>query len=260
MNKLKNRLVFGTASLHHLPFSYQRLNLINTVFESGINKFDTAPAYGNGINEYELGKALQGNRHRCEINTKFGIPIPIYHSTARHFFHFYRLIDKISRDSEKAYQQRNFSVSEMEKSLIASLKRLKTDYIDTLLIHEPLTQSNIFDLTELLLQAEKLKAAGKIRFFGIAGDLKNLDSNIFKSFDILQTQFEDINYIKNYPYKRILAYGSYKSFIDSKTNSNYPEFLFNNLSAHNNLDIIISTNSTQHLEKTLKIFNENNNS
>ena len=241
-------------------FHIKGIKLLNTAFDSGIQKFDTAPAYGNGINEYELGKAIKGNRNKCEINTKFGIPISIYNSAARHFFHLYKLIDKLSGSSKKAYQERNFSVSEMEKSLNASLKRINTDYIDTLFIHEPINQSNILNLPELLLSAEKLKKAGKIKFFGAAGNLKNLDINILKSFDILQTQFEDINYLNNYPDKRILSYGSYKSFMNSKENSNYPEFLFNNLRVHNNLDIIISTNSIEHLEKTLKIFNENSNS
>lgn len=260
LNNLRHRLVFGTASLHHLPFSYQRISLLHSAFDSGIQKFDTAPSYGNGVNEYELGNALKGHRNNCEINTKFGIPISIYHPVARHFFHLYKLVDKLTRSSNKAYQVRNFNVCEMEKSLNASLKRLNTDYIDTLFIHEPINQGNILNLPELLLSAEKLKQAGKIKFFGVAGDLKNLNINILKSFDILQTQFEDINYLNNYPDKRILSYGSYKSFINGKTNSYYPDFLFNNLQANNNLDIIISTNSIEHLEKTLKIFNENSNS
>lgn len=258
MNNLKNRLVLGTASLHHLPFSYQRVKLINAAFDAGINKFDTAPAYGNGINEYELGNSLRGKRNKCAINTKFGIPIPIYHSSARHFFHLYKLIDKFSGSSKKAYQKRNFSVSEMQKSIHNSLKRLKTDYIDTLFIHEPLTQDTLINLPELLSGAEKLKTEGKIKFFGVAGYLKDVDVNILKSFDILQTRFEDINYLKNYPNKKIIAYGSYKSFISDKPNSNYPDFLINNLSANKNLEIIISSNSIDHLEKTIKIFNENN--
>lgn len=253
-------MIFGTASLHHLPFSNQRDKLISSVVEAGINKFDTAPAYGNGINEYELGKVLQGKRDKFEINTKFGIPIPIYNTPARHIFHLYKLVDKISGSSEKAYLQRNFSVYEMEKSLYASLKRLKTDYIDTLFIHEPINQTNTLNLPELLLLAEKFKKEGKIRYFGVAGDLKNLDKNMLYSFDVLQAQLDDINYLNNFSDKRIIVYGSFKSFISSKTNSSYSHFLINNLKTYSNADMIISTKSTQHLRNTLKIFNEDINS
>ena len=113
----------------------------------------------------------------------------------------------------------------MEKSLHSSLKRLNTDYIDTLFIHEPLNQNNLANLSEILLYAEKLKTEGKIRFFGVAGYLKDLDKNILASFDILQTEFSDINYLNDYSDKRIVAYSSYKSFIKDKANSDYTDFL-----------------------------------
>lgn len=257
MKNLRNRLVFGTGSIHHLPFSFQRANLIHSVFDSGINKFDTAPAYGNGINEYELGKALQGKRGQCEINTKFGIPVSMYHIFAKHFFHFFRLADKLFGNTDKAFQERNFAAAEMEKSLHASLKRLKTDYIDTFFIHEPINQANLDNLSELVLLADRFKAEGKIKSFGIAGSLKELDITFLKSFAVLQTKFEDINYLKNYSDKRIVAYSSYKSFVNDKTKNNYSDYLCNALSTQNNLEIIVSSNSIKHLEETLKTINEN---
>jgi aryl-alcohol dehydrogenase-like predicted oxidoreductase len=255
-----NRLVFGTGSLHHLLFSRQREKLIKAAFDNSINKFDTAPSYGNGINEIELGRVLKESRNKCEINTKYGIPVPMYHLSGRHLFHLYRLADKVIGSTKNGFQKRDFSVSEMENSLHASLKRLNTDYIDTLFIHEPLHQDNITNLPEILLFAEKLKSQGKIRFFGVAGYLKDLDKNILKSFDILQTEFSDINYLNEHSDKRIVAYSSYKYFTKDKTNSSYPDFLINNLRTHTNLEIIITSNSIQHLEKTLKVFNENSQS
>lgn len=260
MKILINRLVFGTGSLHHLLFYRQREYLIKTAIDYGINKFDTAPSYGNGINEIELGRALKGKRDKCEINTKFGIPVPIYHSSGRHLFHLYRLADKVIGSTKNSFQKRDFRVSEMVKSLIASLKRLNTDYIDTLFIHEPIHKNNLTNLFEILLFAEKLKTEGKIRFFGVAGYLKDLDRHILKSFDVLQTEFLDIDYVNDHSDKRIVAYSSYKAFLKDKTNSNYSDFLINNLRTHTYLEIIITSNSIPHLEKTLKVFNENSQS
>jgi aryl-alcohol dehydrogenase-like predicted oxidoreductase len=260
LKNLTNRLVFGTGRLHHLLFSSQREKLIKTAIDNGINKFDTAPAYGNGIDEFELGRVLKGSRDKCVINTKFGIPVPMYHSSGRHLFHLYRVADKVIGSTKNSFQKRDFRVSEMETSLHASLKRLNTDYIDTLFIHEPFHQKNLTNLPEILLFAEKLKTEGKIRFFGVAGYLKDLDKNILQSFDILQTEFSDINYLNDLSDKRIVAYSSYKYFIKDKTNSSYPDFLINNLRTHTNLEIIITSNSIQHLEKTLKVLNENSQS
>ena len=54
-----SHLLFGVGSLHHLPFRSQRLRILRQALDLGFRHFDVAPAYGNGLNELELGLALQ---------------------------------------------------------------------------------------------------------------------------------------------------------------------------------------------------------
>lgn len=69
-----SRLGFGTASLHHLLSSGDRQSLLETAFDHGFTHFDTAPLYGDGMAERELGKFLASKREKVTIGTKFGFP------------------------------------------------------------------------------------------------------------------------------------------------------------------------------------------
>ena len=89
----------------------QAVEMVHTALELGINFFDTAPNYGLGTSETRIGKALQGHdRSKVVINTKFG---------------------------HTDMGMLNFDANYIRKSLEGSLKRLQTDYIDSLIIHNP---------------------------------------------------------------------------------------------------------------------------
>src|SRR5215472_15507780 len=68
-----SRLGFGTSRLHHL-FKNDRQRLLSAAADLGFKHFDTAPAYGDGVCEAELGKFIRGQRERFVIVTKYGIP------------------------------------------------------------------------------------------------------------------------------------------------------------------------------------------
>lgn len=118
--------------------------LVHKALELGINFFDTAPNYGHGSGEERLGKALKGHsREKIVINTKFG------HT------------DKGTLD---------FGVNHIRQSLEGSLKRLQTDYVDSLIIHNPPTSvldGNKNDHYEVL---ERLVEEGKIKAYGASVD------------------------------------------------------------------------------------------
>src|SRR2546429_8200098 len=59
-----SRLGLGTASLHHLLWSSERMQLLKTALDCGISHFDTARMYGEGLAERELGRFLTGGRQR----------------------------------------------------------------------------------------------------------------------------------------------------------------------------------------------------
>ena len=82
---------------------------IRAAIDQGINYFDTAPYYSNGRDEEILGETLKGQRNNVVISTKVG----------------YTEIGDDHRSS-----------SGLMKQLNESLKRLKTDYVDILQIHE----------------------------------------------------------------------------------------------------------------------------
>jgi aryl-alcohol dehydrogenase-like predicted oxidoreductase len=119
-------------------------NMINKSLDLGVNFFDTAPNYGHGTSELRLGKALKKtDRSKIVINTKFG-----------------------HTDSGKT----NYSSKYIRESLEGSLKRLQSDYVDSIIIHNPPSEyldGNKNDHYEIL---EKLMDEGKIKAYGASLD------------------------------------------------------------------------------------------
>jgi aryl-alcohol dehydrogenase-like predicted oxidoreductase len=113
--------------------------LTDIALDNGVNFFDTADMYSEGVSEEMLGKALEGKRHKAVVTTKCG----------------FMLEDGINNDGHS--RRKLFSACE------ASLKRLKTDYIDLYLIHS-------FDFTtpfeEFLSALNDLVKQGKVRYIG----------------------------------------------------------------------------------------------
>lgn len=120
----------------------QAIKLVHEALDRGCNFFDTAPNYGGGNSESLLGEALSGKRSEAVINSKFG-----HHPD-----------NSLNFDSQK-----------IRSSVEESLRRLKTDYLDSILLHNPpfeiLTGS-----TEHFEVLESLKQEGKIRAYGASVD------------------------------------------------------------------------------------------
>lgn len=72
-----SRLAFGTSRLHYVGQA-DRQRLLALAVDCGICHFDTAPVYGDGLAERELGRFLKGRRSGLLIATKYGVaPDPI---------------------------------------------------------------------------------------------------------------------------------------------------------------------------------------
>lgn len=116
--------------------------LVQAALAKGIDFFDTAPGYGNGKSESILGEALEGNRDSVILSTKFG---------------------------HRADGTTDWRVEAIEPSLRESLKRLRTDYADCLLLHNPsleILHGNTGHWEEL----RRLRKLGLIRGFGASID------------------------------------------------------------------------------------------
>jgi len=110
-------------------------------FEVGVNFYDTADAYGNGLAETVMGKALKPlPRDRIIIATKG----------------FWNWQPDLKRFGD-------MSASHLTSACEASLKRLQTDYIDLYQVH---AYDQLTPVSQTVEALEKLKKQGKIRHYG----------------------------------------------------------------------------------------------
>jgi len=114
--------------------------VLNQAIDEGINLLDTADIYGGeGASEELMGKALEGKRHQVVLATKFAGPMgegPMSKGTSRN-----HIIDAVD----------------------ASLRRLKTDYIDLYQVHFPDKKT---PMEETMRALDDLVRAGKVRYLG----------------------------------------------------------------------------------------------
>jgi L-galactose dehydrogenase len=129
--------IYGNLTLDQI-----RRTVVRSI-ESGINLIDTSPYYGLTKSESNLGEVLQhGWREKIILCSKAG------------------------RNDRAAF---DFSPEAMRRSVEASLKRLRTDYLDILIAHDIEFTDNfekVFTETRDVLHA--LKKEGKCRFIGMS--------------------------------------------------------------------------------------------
>jgi aryl-alcohol dehydrogenase-like predicted oxidoreductase len=113
--------------------------VVDEALDLGINYFDTANSYGIGKSEATLGAALEGKRQQAIVATKFG--------------------NRWGDGPNDAGASRMAIVNACE----ASLKRLKTDYIDLYQLHWP---DRATPIEETLRALDDLVRAGKVRYIG----------------------------------------------------------------------------------------------
>ena len=167
-----SRLSFGTASLHHLPTSRRRQDILAAAFDHGFTHFDTAPYYGFGIAEQELGRFLRGRRGLVTVTTKIGLYPPggLHPNTVSVWMR--KVAGKVLPAFSRAVV--DWSIAAASKSLDRSLRRLGIDQIDLLLLHDPIpaaVQSEVF-----LDWLRKKEDEGRIRAWGLAGDVNTMDT------------------------------------------------------------------------------------
>src|SRR5215831_8008708 len=242
-------LLFGVGSLHHLLFRTQRLRILRQALDIGFRRFDVAPAYGNGLNELDLGVVLYGYGAECQVTTKFGIPVHLYGARHPNLFPLVRGVRKLVDPHYGAeYKRRLLSRGEMTRSLEGSLERLKRDYVDDFMIHEPLdilTRDQIADLHET---AGRLKEQGKILRWGACGPAASIGQFVHDpEFDVFQFPLDDIEKVGPQPSRRRIGYGVHRSYLTSSCSRNisFPEFVSDRLK-NLSIDLIVATTSRIH--------------
>ena len=130
--------------------SLDAVDLVRAAFDAGITTFDTAEQYGGGRSETVLGKALEGIRHETVIVTKVG----------------YLPGTDGAQDLHMDYEPQDFSPSRIRAACDLSLRRLRTTYLDALLLHDP--PLHIVRQADPFEALRRLQQAGKIRWWGVS--------------------------------------------------------------------------------------------
>jgi len=172
------RVGFGCAALLGPLSPKESEQLLLTALESGIQYFDTARMYGSGEAEGVLGHLTAEHRHRMILVSKAGIlppsrsvPVRVARKAAGIGLRaFPDLQRKILDIPPLGARLGVFDLPSLNASLDTSLRELRTDYLDILLLHEIApTQTN----AALMVWLEDMKRIGKIRSFGIASDFSD---------------------------------------------------------------------------------------
>jgi len=134
------------------------IDSVKASIDHGVTTLDTAPFYGFGLSEEMIGEAIQGyDRTKIQLLTKFGLVWDGSNQGKGAFF--FDAAENGQQIPVYRYAAKTSIIHEVE----ASLKRLKTDYIDLLQIHwpDPTTEiSETMEALELLIQQGKIRAAG----------------------------------------------------------------------------------------------------
>ena len=159
-------IIMGCMRIAPLSTS-QAAKMISTAREYGINYFDHATCYGRGDAEVRFGDGMREagiKREDVYIQSKCGLML----------------------------KDREFDWSKdcIITSVDGILERLKTDYIDTLLLHRP---DLLFDPEEVASAFEELEEKGKVRYFGVSnvtpGQLELLKKYVKQPLVFNQLQF-----------------------------------------------------------------------
>jgi aryl-alcohol dehydrogenase-like predicted oxidoreductase len=134
---------------------------LNAAFEHGINFFDTANVYGDGHSEHLLGSVFRHRRDSVIIATKAGM-------------------EDLETDPV-------FNAVRIRNSVVGSLRRLQSDYIDIIQLHNP-TLQDIENNDELLKELEKLRQEGLVRAIGVSLKSPQLGAGLISAIkpDVVQ--------------------------------------------------------------------------
>jgi len=127
----------------------EMIDLMHHCIELGISTFDHADIYGGYSTEAEFGNAFEDSRiprEKLQLISKGGIQM-------------------VSKNRKTKLKHYDYSKEHVIWSVEQSLKNLKTDYLDLLLLHRPSPLINPEEIGEALM---KLKEAGKIKDIGVS--------------------------------------------------------------------------------------------
>lgn len=165
-----SNMIMGNMRLPQLSVT-EAEKLIRTAMEEGINFFDHADIYAGGKSEELFAEAIGMNnrvREKMIIQSKCGI-----------------------RAQENYF---DFSKEHILQSVDGILKRLKTEYLDILLLHRP---DPLMEPIEVAEAFDLLYQSGKVKYFGVSNfnpmQIALLQKDLSQKLVINQLQFSIVH-------------------------------------------------------------------
>ena len=163
---------WGIWGANHSESGVQKL--IETSLEEDLYTFDHADIYGGYTTEELFGNAfseMKINREKIQLITKCGICMP-------------------SEKKNFPLKYYNYSKEYILNQVDESLKNLKTDYIDLLLLHRP---SPLINPEEIAAAFGVLRSSGKVGDFGVSNFTTSQFDLISKYFPQLVTNQVEVS-------------------------------------------------------------------
>ncbi len=132
-----SRVSFGVMTFGSQADEATARRMIDRCIDSGVNFFDTANVYNEGLSETIVGKLLKGRRDKVVLTTK--------------------VRGKMGDGPDES----GLSRAAILKAIDGSLQRLQTDYVDVYYLHQPDYDVRI---EETLAAMDELVKAGKVRY------------------------------------------------------------------------------------------------
>lgn len=197
-------LGLGCAAMMGSAGRKQSLTALGAALDHGINFFDTARSYGYGASEGLLGEFLAGRREQVIVCTKFGI-LPARRSWKQRVMPLARGVLKLfpglrgaaRRQAGGMFTENQFSVPLLRASFETSLRELRTDYVDILLMHA--APPSVLAQDDLLEELGRLVQQGKVRMAGISGELATMERTFAERPPVLRTAQFACN-LGNFPF------------------------------------------------------------
>jgi predicted oxidoreductase len=159
-----SNMIMGNMRLKELDV-HEAEKLIRTALEEGINYFDHADIYGGGQCEVHFAEAISMSpsvREKMILQSKCGIRSGYF----------------------------DFSKDYILESVNGILKRLKTEYLDVLLLHRP---DPLMEPTEVAEAFDELYNSGRVKYFGVSNfnpmQMELLQKYVKQKLIINQVQF-----------------------------------------------------------------------
>lgn len=180
------RIGFGCASLGSRVSAKVGTRALMRALDAGVTWFDVAPSYGDGAAETILGAALFGRRDQVTLCTKVGIPPPVPSFAKRLAKPLLRTALVLAPQLRQHVRRHRpvtvkppLVASAIEPGIEASLRRLGTDYVDVLALHDAAPEEIVRD--DVLRALERVVRAGKASRISIASSVPTVLAGIAAS-------------------------------------------------------------------------------